>query len=143
MHSRQHYSPGWASSFKSYLHPSLFRAITVQFLDTHFAASSYSDAFCSMSCLVVLPSVRFSLYEFPQQEDFTRLESQFNAQPPNWRTSVPLIVWPLPFNLSAKGDLTSSYATGGIALRVIAVLKLRYHNKVEAPAGENPCIKYQ
>jgi len=39
-------------------------------------------------------------------------------------------------DLSAKGDPTSSYATGGIALRVIGVLKLPYHYKMEAPAGE-------
>jgi hypothetical protein len=38
--------------------------------------------------------------------------------------------------MSAKDDPTSSYATGGIALRVIRVLKLPYHDKVEAPAGE-------
>ena len=83
---------------------------------------SFSNAFHSMPCLVVvLSSVRFSLYEFPQQEDLTRLESQSNAQPPTWTTRVPLLVWPLPFDLSAKGDPTSSYATGGIALRVVGV----------------------
>ena len=98
---------------------------------------SFSNAFYSMSCLVVvLPSVWFSLYEFPQQEDFTRLESQSNAQPPTWRTRVPLLVWPLPFDLSTKGDPTSSYATSGIALQVTWVLKLPYHSKGEAPAGE-------
>jgi hypothetical protein len=90
-----------------------------------------------MSCqVVVLPSVWFSLCEFPQQADFTRLESQSNAQPPTWRTRVPLWVWPLPFDLSAKGDPTSSYATNGIALQVIGVRKLPYHDKVEVPAGE-------
>jgi hypothetical protein len=36
----------------------------------------------------------------------------------------------------AKSEPTSSYATGGIALRVIGVHKLTYHNKVEAPSGE-------
>ena len=101
----------------------------------------YGD-YCSVStCLVVvLPSVRFSLYELPQQEDFTSLESQSNVQPPTWRTSVPLLVWPLPFDLTAKGDPTSSYTTGGIALRVIGVLKPPYHDKVEAPAGERSLI---
>jgi len=83
---------------------------------------SFSNAFYSMSCpVVILPSVRFPLYEFPQQEDFTRLNSQSNAEPPTWRTRVPLLVWLLPFDLSAKGDPTSSYATGGIALQVIGV----------------------
>jgi len=65
------------------------------------------------------------------------LESQSNAQPPTWRTRVSLLVWPLPFDLCAKGDPTSNYATGGIALRVIGVLKLPYHDKVEVPTGEN------
>jgi hypothetical protein len=36
----------------------------------------------------------------------------------------------LPFDLSAKGDPTSSYATNGISLRVTGVLKLPYHDKV-------------
>jgi hypothetical protein len=90
-----------------------------------------------MSCPVdILPSVQFSLYDFPQQEDFTRLESQSTAQPPTWRTRVPLLFWSLSFDLSAKGDPTSSYATGGIALQVIGVFKLPYHDKVEAPAGK-------
>jgi hypothetical protein len=40
------------------------------------------------------------------------------------------------FDLSAKGDPTSSYATDGIAIRVIGVLKLLYHNNVEAPTEE-------
>jgi hypothetical protein len=64
------------------------------------------------------------------------LESQSNAQPPTWRTRVPLLVCPLPFHLSAKGDPTSSYATGGIALRVMGVPKLPYHEKMEVPTGE-------
>ena len=59
------------------------------------------------------------------------MESQSNAQPPTWRTRVHLLVWPLPFDLSAKGDPTSSYATG-----VIGVLKFPYHDKVEVPTGE-------
>jgi len=38
--------------------------------------------------------------------------------------------------MSAKGDPTYSYATGGIALRVTGVLKLPYHDNVEVPTGE-------
>ena len=42
-HSQRHYSPGWASaSFKSFLHPSRFRATTVQLLHPGFAASSFT-----------------------------------------------------------------------------------------------------
>jgi len=44
-HSQRHYSQGWAStSFKSFLHPSRFRATTVQFLHPGFAASSFSPS---------------------------------------------------------------------------------------------------
>ena len=38
--------------------------------------------------------------------------------------------------MSAKVDPTSSYTTGGIALRVIGVLELLYHDKVEVPTEE-------
>jgi hypothetical protein len=41
------------------------------------------------------------------------------AHPPTWRTRVSLLVWIIPFDLSGMGDPTSSYATAGIALRVI------------------------
>jgi hypothetical protein len=41
------------------------------------------------------------------------------AQPPTWRTRVSLLVWMIPFDLSGLGDPTSSYASAGIALRVI------------------------
>ena len=38
-------SPGWASaSFKSFLHPSQFRATTVQFLHPSFAVSSFTPS---------------------------------------------------------------------------------------------------
>jgi hypothetical protein len=70
------------------------------------------------------------------------LEIQSNAQPPTWRTRVPLLIRPLPFDLSAKGDPTGSYAIGGIALWVIGVLKLPYHDKVEAPTEEPPNALY-
>jgi hypothetical protein len=46
------------------------------------------------------------------------------------------LVWPLSLDLSAKGDPTSSYATDGRARRVIGVLKLLYHDKVEVTTGE-------
>jgi hypothetical protein len=41
---QRHYSPGWASaSLKSFLHPSRFRATTVQFLRPSFAASTWTS----------------------------------------------------------------------------------------------------
>ena len=44
---------------------------------------------------------------------------QPHAQFPTWRTRVSLLVWVITFDLSGKGDPTSSYATAGIALRII------------------------
>jgi hypothetical protein len=41
------------------------------------------------------------------------------AQPPTWRSRVCLLVWIIPFDLSGMGGPTGSYATAGIALRVI------------------------
>jgi len=46
---------------------------------------------------------------------------------------VSLFVWRLPFDLSSKEGPASSYATAGIALRVIGALKPPHHDKVEAP----------
>jgi hypothetical protein len=39
---------------------------------------------------------------------FTGVGCQPAAQPPTWRTRVPLIVWAITFDLSGKGDPTSS-----------------------------------
>jgi hypothetical protein len=50
---------------------------------------------------------------------FTVRGRQPLAQPHTWRTRVSLLVWIIPFDLSGLGDPTSSYATAGIALRVI------------------------
>ena len=66
-----------------------------------------------------------------------------STQLPAWRTSVSLFVWVLCFDLSGKGGPTSSYATAGIALRIIAPHKPPYPAKdafvkVEIPQG-GPC----
>jgi hypothetical protein len=44
---------------------------------------------------------------------------QPHSQPPTWRTRVSHFVWIITFDLSGMGDPTSSYATAGIALRII------------------------
>ena len=54
--------------------------------------------------------------------------------------TVSLFVWVLSFDLSDKGGPTSSYATAGIALRIIAPRKPPYPAKdafvtVEIPQG--------
>jgi hypothetical protein len=50
---------------------------------------------------------------------FTVRGRQPLAQPPSWRTRVSILDWNIPLDLSGLGDPTSSYATAGIALRVI------------------------
>ena len=118
-----------------------FRAPTVQFLHPSFATSIFS-----IQCPAQLSSFHqsgFSSSNFRNMKFFPRSESQSDAPPPTWRTRVPLLVSPLPFDLSAKGDPTSSYATGNIALRVNGVLELPYHDKVEAPTGEVACTQFQ
>jgi hypothetical protein len=37
----------------------------------------------------------------------------------NWRARISLFVWIITFDLSDLGDPTSSYATAGIALRIM------------------------
>jgi hypothetical protein len=49
-------------------------------------------------------------------------------------TRVSLFVWLLPHDLSDMGAATSSYATAGIALRVLGTLKSHHHDKVETPS---------
>jgi len=49
---------------------------------------------------------------------------------------LSVFVWLLPLDLSGLGDLTSSYATAGIALRVAEARKLPHHVKLETPSGE-------
>jgi hypothetical protein len=58
------------------------------------------------------------------------------AQHPTWRTMVSLLVWIIPFDLSGLGDSSNSYATAGIALRVIWPRKPHHYVKVETPSGE-------
>ena len=59
-------------------------------------------------------SLRFSEHRF-----FSRVGSYPHAQPPTWRTRVSLFVWVITFDLSGLGDPASSYATAGLALRII------------------------
>jgi hypothetical protein len=55
-------------------------------------------------------------------------------QPSSWRTRVSLFVWVITFDLSGMGDPASSYATAGIALRIIWPRKLHHYVKVEIPS---------
>jgi hypothetical protein len=70
---------------------------------------------------------------------FTVIGRQPLAQPPTWRTRISLLVRIIPFDLSGLGDPTSSYATAGIALRVILPRKPHHYVKVETLSGGNFC----
>jgi hypothetical protein len=59
---------------------------------------------------------------------------QPHAQPPTWRTRVPLFVWVITFDLSGKGDPASSYATADIALRIVWPRKPHYYVKERIPS---------
>jgi hypothetical protein len=48
---------------------------------------------------------------------------------------VSLFVWVIIFDLSDLGDPASSYATAGLALRIILPHKPHHYVKVEAPSG--------
>jgi hypothetical protein len=61
---------------------------------------------------------------------FTVWGCQPYAQPPTWRTRVPLLVRVFTFDLSGKGDPASSYATAGIALRIIWPHKPHHYIRV-------------
>ena len=58
-----------------------------------------------------------------------------HAQNPTWRTRVSLFVWVITFDLSGLGDPASSYATAGLALRIIWPHKPHHYVKVETPSG--------
>jgi hypothetical protein len=55
-------------------------------------------------------------------------------QPPTWRTRVSLFVWVITFDLSSMEGPASSYATAGIALRIILLRKPHHYVKLEIPS---------
>jgi hypothetical protein len=61
----------------------------------------------------------FSLEPFQQCKFFQRAIASCTPNPLLRRTGVSLLVWVITFDLSGKGRPTSSYATVGIALRII------------------------
>jgi hypothetical protein len=81
------------------------------------------------------PSIRGLIPGFETLKFITVRGRQPLAQPPTWRTSVSLLVWIIPFDLSGMGGPTSSYATAGIALTVIWPHKPHHYVKVETPSG--------
>jgi hypothetical protein len=80
------------------------------------------------------PSIRRLIPCFEILIFFTVRSRQPLAQPPTWRTRLSVLVWIIPFDLSGMGGPTSSYATAGIALRVIWPHKAHHYVKVETPS---------
>jgi hypothetical protein len=58
-----------------------------------------------------------------------------SAQPPTWRTGVSLFVRVIIFDLSGMGAPARSYATAGIALRILWPRKPRQYVKVRIPSA--------
>jgi hypothetical protein len=85
------------------------------------------------------PTIRGLIPGFETLIFFTVRGRQPLAQPPTWKTRVSLLVWIIPFDLSGMGGTTSSYATAGIALRVIWPHKPHHYVKVKTPSGD---LKY-
>jgi hypothetical protein len=81
------------------------------------------------------PSIRGFIPGFETLIIFAGTGRQPLAQPATWRTRVSLLVWIIPFDVSSMGGPTSSYATAGLALRVIWPHKPHHYVKVETPSG--------
>ena len=64
-----------------------------------------------------------------------------HAQPPTWRTRMSLFVWVITFDLSGLGDPASSYATAGLAFKVIWPHKPPPLCQSGDTFGVNPCIQ--
>jgi hypothetical protein len=113
------YSPFLAlASLIRRLHSSLFSALLLHPLipssiplNNHFL---FLVAKSSYICYLSEASLRFSQYKF-----FYGVGLHPYAQPPTWRTRVSLFVWVITFDLSGLGVPASSYATAGLALRII------------------------
>ena len=74
---------------------------------------------CSQVVVYLLNPSEASL-RFPERKFFSRGGVVTpTPNPPTWRTRMSLFVWVITFDLSGLGDPASSYATAGLALRII------------------------
>jgi hypothetical protein len=72
---------------------------------------------------------------FGTNPSFTGWSCQPHGQSPTWSTRVSLFVWVITFDLSGIGAPACSYATAGIALRILWPHKPRHFVKVEIPSA--------
>jgi hypothetical protein len=88
------------------------------------------------------PYVRLQSLKVSQQlKLFTGWGRQPHAQLPIWRARVSLFVWIITFDLSGMGGPTSSYATAGIALRIMLPRKPHHYVKVGVPTGSSSFLQ--
>jgi hypothetical protein len=89
---------------------------------------------CSQVVTYLLNLSEASL-RFPEHKFFSGVESYPHAQPPTWRLRVSHFVWVITFDLSGLGDSASSYATAGLAVRIIWPHKPHHYVEVGTPSG--------
>ena len=83
---------------------------------------------CSQVVIYLLNPSEASL-RFPERKFFSGLRYP-NAQPPTCRTRLSLFVWVITFDLFGLGDPASSYATAGLALRIIWPQRPHHYVKI-------------
>ena len=116
------------ASIRRRLHSSLFSALLF-----HPKINSFS---LQPGRRVVAKSVR-GISEVSWTQVFSGMGSlpPSPTPPPTWRTRVSLFFWVITFDLSGLGDPASSYATAGLALRIIWPHKPHHCVKVGTPSG--------
>ena len=120
------YNPWWVLA--------CFTILFHNLLSLHFSLQFNHNPF---HALVVFFCICRNYYLQPSQQRkfFQGAVASRTPNPLPRRTGVSLLVWVITFDLSGKGDPTSSYATAGVALRIIWPLKPSHYFKVETPSG--------
>jgi hypothetical protein len=65
---------------------------------------------------------------------FTKWSRQSHVKPPTWRTRVSALFRVITFDLTYMRGNTSTYATAGIALRIVSLRKTDHYVKVLVPS---------
>jgi hypothetical protein len=133
------YKPGWVlACFTISSHSLLSLHFSLQFRIFIFFQLSFSNRNPFHALVVLLYTIRNYSLETSQHCKF--FQGAVAGRTPNHlprRTGVFVLVWAITFDLSGMGGSTSSYATAGIALRIIWPLKPSHYFKVETPSGSS------
>jgi hypothetical protein len=95
---------------------------------------------CVCVCTIVYPVSNIKTFS-AEHTFYGVLFCPLHPEPPTWWSSLSLFVWVITSDLSAMGGPTRSYATAGIALRIIwppkptATSKYWYIRKLRARGG--------